>query len=119
MNKRLLKLLEAAEEKMIKNKQDVLDYFEAEDESMLEKYVYKYTDCGAWVKLTDGSVQFGSIVEGSDVSIDTDPLVFPFPESQIEETIQYIEAEAELEWKIANDEFQRGLDDDDDIPGAD
>ena len=51
---------------------------------------------------TPPGVLFGSIVEGSDVCIDTDPLYFPFNEKEIWDTIQYIEDEASAEWYAAN-----------------
>ena len=34
--------------------------------SQLERDVYKYTDCGAWIKWSDNDMTIGSIVEGSD-----------------------------------------------------
>jgi len=89
---------------------DVAIYFsvdetlpEAEVKSLIEKNVYKFTDCGAWIKFMDNGIELGSIVEGSDAEVSSDPLIYPFPEIDIEETIDYIEREASWLWTEANE----------------
>ena len=44
---------------------------ENRDESLIKRGVYKYTDCGAWVKFNENGVRLGSIVEGSDHGADS------------------------------------------------
>ena len=34
--------------------------------SLIKKYVYKYTDCGAWIEFDSEGILVGTIVEGSD-----------------------------------------------------
>lgn len=92
---------------------DLLVYYGVEhstseaDWQRLGRAVYKCTDCGAWVVpyRKNGrlrGVQFGSIVEGSDASVDTTPLKFPFTEKELHETLAYIEGEVEVLWQEAN-----------------
>jgi len=33
---------------------------------LIDKYAYKFTDCGAWVKFDSQGIVVGTIVEGSD-----------------------------------------------------
>ena len=49
-----------------------------------KKSVYKGTDCGAWLDLTDSdTILMGSIVEGADECAQTHELTFPFTEKQV------------------------------------
>lgn len=86
--------------------------------------LYKYTACGPWIVflLADGSrvyyedkranetdwfaqcvgIQIGSIVEGSDVEVDSEPLMFPFTEEQFDATVKAVDDEADFYWKRDN-----------------
>jgi len=68
----------------------------------IERLIYEETDCGAWIQQVDGGVRCGSIVEGSDAEISTDPLLFPFDSTELYDTLDYIEGEAKVEWDLAN-----------------
>jgi len=93
---------------MIHNEQEFLEHVSATTREQAERNIYKYNDCGPWIKWHDNGVELGSIVEGSDVDITTTPLTYPFTEDDYDQTMQYVNDEASMEWDIAN------LNDDDD-----
>lgn len=69
---------------------------------LISHWVYKYTDCGAWVDARDVGGQpgigIGSIVEGVDQTTDTQTLAFPFTEKQLWDALQHVEEQAEEIW---------------------
>lgn len=77
---------------------------EAHRIARLNKIVYKNTDCGAWVQVHPDRVVIGSIVEGSDAEVPGCDLPFPFDIEAWDETIQYVEDEADLLWREANED---------------
>ncbi len=85
-------------------KKDVLGFFSAEDEKQCERYVYKYTDCGAWIEFKPWGIILGSIVEGCDFGTVTYPLRYKdkFTHKDIQDRINAIEAEASALWDWAN-----------------
>ena len=75
---------------------------------------YKDTDCGAWLRFTETGLEMGSIVEGSDAEIDTTPLRWTGEEdvaAWLREAITYIEGEADMLWREANEDAVSGRDD--------
>ena len=88
---------------LIATEADVLMWLSAESREQAERHLYKFTDCGAWILWHDDGIQLGSIVEGSDAEVITDSLRYPFTERQLQETIDYIEAEADMLWREANE----------------
>jgi len=108
----------------INNIKDLMDYFGIENSqrcySLFNKFLYKYTLCGAWVEFCDSTgnwsaspevdgntkyiegIRIGSIVEGSDVNIGPYELMFPFFSDDLEDIISQIEIEAEEEFELAN-----------------
>jgi hypothetical protein len=76
---------------------------DAEVVKRLERAIYKYTDCGAWIQERMSGVLIGSIVEGSDAEFSTF-LTFPFKEEDFSNTIQWLEAACSEEWHRANEE---------------
>ena len=94
------------------NKQDVLDYFEADNEKQAQKNLYKFTDCGAFIEFEDDGIVIGSIVEGSDIDTDTFNLQYGrFDKVELEKTIENIEEQAKLIWDWANKAGEDGLTD--------
>lgn len=70
----------------------------------MERQLENQTSCGAWFRLLDNhTIEIGSIVEGSDAEVETDPLSWPFTEKEFKQTLEYIEAEANFLWKEANE----------------
>lgn len=64
-----------------------------------KKSVYKGTDCGAWLELTDpNTIEMGSIVEGADECSDSHTLTFPFEGKQIWDALDAIEKECDRIW---------------------
>jgi len=74
------------------------------DQDHISRRVFKETECGAWIEVTETGVKLGSIVEGSDVEIEASFLSFPFTSDDYDDAIQYVEGEAEREWLLANGE---------------
>lgn len=68
----------------------------------LERSIYKYTDCGAWITWDKKGIQIGSIVEGSNKEFACDPLEFPFDTADYEKAIAWLEEETSREWHRAN-----------------
>ena len=58
---------------------------------MIEKLVYKHTDCGAWIKFDENGIKIGTIVEGSDAEyserLKVDDLIEDFDEEQAVEVL--------------------------------
>lgn len=71
----------------------------------LERSVYKYTACGAWINWDENEIRIGSIVEGSDKEFSCDPLVFPFDSKEYDKQMEWLEYETDREWHFANPEY--------------
>jgi hypothetical protein len=67
----------------------------------LNHYVYKYTDCGAWVAWNDNGVTIGSIVEGSDAEF-SESFLFPVESDTLDAWINELEQLCEEAWIEAN-----------------
>lgn len=79
------------------------------DEAKVQRCVYKYNDCGAWVQFSEYGITFGSIVEGSD--IDCASYFIPWravTAGSISERLDAIEKEADLIWQWANEVREDG-----------
>ena len=89
---------------MIKNLKELAGEFgfqatnDDRNKSLLEKYIYKFTVCGASVEFKDNGVTIGSIVEGVDYGTEYYTLEFPFTKEVFWETIESVEAEAKQIW---------------------
>lgn len=108
----------------IRNLQDLCDYFYAEEPSMLNKRIYKGTDCGASISVYLGgdvaihpgdpawntlapetdirAFTIQTIVEGSDAEVNSNLFQLPVKCSEVNKWIEYMEMEAEFLWKEAN-----------------
>lgn len=71
----------------------------------LEHDVYKYTDCGAWIKWDKEKVLIGAIVEGSDAEFTCDPLYFPFETKNLDDQLEWLENVTNDAWNYANAEI--------------
>lgn len=71
-------------------------------EAFIKKMVYKYTDCGAWIKCLPWGVEVGSIVEGSDATVGPFALRYPFTEQAFDDLLEWVEQEAYDTWVEAN-----------------
>jgi len=74
-----------------------------EEQEQLEHYVYKYTECGAWITWDDHSVTIGSIVEGSDAEF-SESFCFPVDSDALDAWVNELEALCDEAWHEANDE---------------
>lgn len=90
---------------MIRNINDVAALYEC-DVELLNRCVYKYTDCGAWIEWDDSGIRLGSIVEGSDDGVGPFNLRFPFTKKAYWNTLQRIEDDAAAAWAEANDDWE-------------
>ena len=91
-------------------KEIVLKYFSAKTVEQCEKNLYKYTDCGAWIKFHPWGIILGSIVEGSDKGTNTIELEYgsAFNSVAIHTALSQILKEAELIWTWANEVRENG-----------
>jgi hypothetical protein len=89
--------------KSIKGIKDFLNLVGCETIEEAERAIYKYNDCGPWVKISKEGVKLGSIVEGSDAEVEADMLKFPFSEKDYDDTMKWLEAETSVLWKEANE----------------
>lgn len=88
---------------MINNIHDFCNYFGTTEDN-IEKDIFKYTECGAFIKYDDSKIIIGSIVEGwDDGEILCDPLYYPFEEKEFDTTLEWLECEAEAIWHEVND----------------
>ena len=65
-------------EQLLKSAVDFQEYFQTETRSNVEKGVFRYTDCGASIKIFPDRVIVGTVVEGTNAEFTTNPLYFPF-----------------------------------------
>lgn len=91
------------------------------NEKLIERDVYKYTDCGAWIAFEEDGILLGSIVEGSDVGCESHFLAWrKVTQKAITERLDAIETEADAIWQWANEDREDGQTDADaglDFPG--
>ena len=88
----------------VNNLQDLLSLRGCGEETLenLQRNVYKYTACGAWVSEGEQGVFLGSIVEGSDQCTMTHNLQYPFTIDQFQDALQAVEDEADEIWKATH-----------------
>lgn len=84
----------------INNIHDLAEHFGTTPEH-LEHYIYKYTDCGAWINWTYTKVSIGSIVEGSDAEFD-ETFEFPFDSEEVDDWLEEQEYLTTAAWNEAN-----------------
>lgn len=65
---------------------------------LLEKAIYKGTECGAWIECLDNGVRMGSIVEGAEECTGVSVLEYPFSEDDFWDSLSDIEIEATQIW---------------------
>lgn len=114
-------------ESCITNLADLCRYFSAEEPRLLNKRIYKGTDCGASISVTlpDGSEKHNgddwtgvteitgftiqTIVEGSEATVDSDFFELPVDKATVDEWMEYMEGEAKVLWNEANGSEFEGL----------
>lgn len=87
----------------INNIEDIVKGKGLERADQLDHYVYKYTDCGAWITWDEHSVTIGSIVEGSDAEF-SETFCFPVDSDELDTWINQLEVLCDEAWHEANDE---------------
>ena len=90
---------------IISNINDIVKGKGLEKPEQLEHYVYKYTDCGAWIVWDDNGVEIGSIVEGSDAEF-SERFLFPVESNELDAWITELEQLCDEAWHEANDEYE-------------
>ena len=95
--------------KTINKIEDLAEYLGTSVNS-LKHDVYKYTECGAWIKWNNEGIIFGSIVEGSDAEF-SDSLQFPFSADDYESAMEYLEQIVNEAWLEANDDIYESEED--------
>lgn len=84
----------------IRNINDLANYIGVET-SYLNRAMFKYTDCGAWIDWDDKSVSIGSIVEGSDAEF-SKTFAFPFTSEEYENWMIELDVLTDEAWAEAN-----------------
>ena len=109
------------------NLAELLDHLGADTPFHLGRSLYKYTDCGPWTVFVCNSdvyyedtgadcppqtfenlfgtctaIRIGSIVEGSDVEVGPETLIFPFTADDLDDVVQGVNDEAVFYWKRDN-----------------
>jgi len=87
---------------VVNNIQDIVKGKGLETPEQLHHYVYKYTECGAWISWDNSSVTIGSIVEGSDAEFDK-TFLFPVSSDILDEWVSELEELCEEAWIEANE----------------
>jgi hypothetical protein len=114
----------------IRNLQDLCDHFGADEPRLLNKRLYKDTDCGAsisvqtpddkwhhngtdWTGITEiKSFTIQTIVEGSEATVDSVPFDLPVTVKEVEEWMEEMEAESSRLWNRDNATYYTVLDKD-------
>lgn len=117
-------------EPTIANLDQLCTYFGADDPTLLNKAIYKGTSCGAsisvqtpdgewhhngqdWTGITSiTAFTLQTIVEGSDVTVDSDEFTLPVYESAVAAWMEEMEKEADFYWKRDNASYYSILDKD-------
>ena len=86
----------------LKNIEDVAEWF-GSTVPRIERDIYKYTDCGAWITWDEQSVTIGSIVEGSDAEF-SKKFNFPVMSEGLDDWMEELENLTDEAWHEANDE---------------
>lgn len=86
----------------IEKEADLLKRLEAETREQARRYLYKTTECGAWIVFEEDGIRIGSIIEGCDFDAQTHTLKYPFTELDLDVAIRTIEDEVDVYWKLAN-----------------
>lgn len=97
---------------IINNINDIVKGKGLECPEQLNRYVYKYTDCGAWIAWDDSSVTIGSIVEGSEAEF-SEVFNFPVDSDVLDAWVNELECLCATAWAEAH------YDDDDNWIGSD
>lgn len=74
------------------------------DVNHIERDIYKYTGCGAWITWDVSGLTIGSIVEGSDAEFDK-LFTFPFDSSATDEWLDELERLTYEAWRDANNTY--------------
>lgn len=88
--------------KVIRTIEDLAEYLGITVDD-LERAIYKYTACGAWITWSSTAVTVGTIVEGSDAEFSR-VLPFPFTGEDFDDSILELEDLADEAWHEANDD---------------
>jgi len=108
----------------IRNLQDLCDHFSADEPCLLNKRIYKGTDCGASISVlpkngkwlhngADGwdkvkeitAFTIQTIVEGSDVEINSDTFELPVTVAEVEDWCEDMEKQASFYWQRDNSTY--------------
>jgi len=81
------------------------------DNSKIERGVYKYTDCGAWISFREDGIELGSIVEGCDFEVPPVSIGWKDIPNSFTETLDTIDKQACAVWEWANEERDDGMTD--------
>jgi len=73
-------------------------------EQLMEKIVFKYTDCGCVFGTNDNGVYVAGYAEGSDAELPTHYLKWGFTIEEYNAALDQADAEGVEEWHLANDE---------------
>jgi hypothetical protein len=102
--------------KVITNVADLAEHLGADPtEASIAKRIYRATECGAWLKITDDAtnVEIGSIVEGVDgPTAGPEVLTFPFTVPEFDAAVQTVEDQASEIWNATHGCEQCGPEDD-------
>ena len=109
--------------KVIRNLKNLMDYFGAENANLINRRLYKATSCGASISVlaTDDkwyhcgsdwtnvkgikAFTIQTIVEGSDVTVDSEEFTLPVRTQEIEDWMNQMEEEAAFYWKRDNTKY--------------
>lgn len=93
-------------EGMINNELELIDEIGIRSEgdtlktarAKLERAIYKFTDCGAWIAFEMDSIVVGSIVEGVEETTSAYRLIYPFSFDEYNKALDAVEEEAMDIW---------------------
>ena len=88
---------------IIRKIEDFAIFFGSVSVDRLERDVYKYTNCGAWINWDEKSFTIGSIVEGSDAEFDK-TFEYPVESEAVDAWLDELDRLTDEAWHEANDE---------------
>ena len=92
------------------DKEQILDFLDAETEIEARSNMFRYTECGAFIEFKDDRIIIGSIVEGSPDGTEWFEFKYgKFTANEFLDAIQEIERQASIIWDWANKEDENGL----------
>tara|TARA_Y100001951_G_scaffold103542_1_gene112639 strand:- start:941 stop:1261 length:321 start_codon:yes stop_codon:yes gene_type:complete len=81
---------------------------EERSKQLLEKWVFKYTECGCIFNANEDGISVGGYAEGSDAELEMYDLDWGFTIDEFHDALGQADLDGSREWHLVNDEHEIG-----------